>query len=246
MTITVKDIESLVGRAEWSFENARDRAEINVKIIDYGYGVPRLDELLDLTGRLISMYSEQQTLRGKQIIASNKFQGIYQAQRRIFINTRKLTIKVLKGEKIQEYLNLLGIKSTIKGTLDGFINQTRQFYTNAINDADLMAKLAKFNITVAKLQGYLDELPQLAELNKAHETIKALAQAARRDRDMLYKELKQEWIDFKDVCDMAFEDKEKDNPQYKELVGIVEFSEGYKPKKPTPPETPETPETPAE
>ncbi len=247
MSIAAKHIEELLGRTSWSFENARDHAEINIKIFDFGYTVLRLEDLLILNGRLDAKYLEQQTLRGKQMIATSNFQKYFDTQKRHFQNTRKLVLKVIRGEDIQEYLELLGLNVPMKASLTGFTNQARQFYTNAGDDADLMSKLAKFNITPEKLQERLDALPQLAELNKIQETAKALAQVARRDRDVLYKELRQEWTDFKDVCDMAFEDEEKDNPQYKELVGIIEFSEGYKRKKPdVPADDNSEPEPPAD
>lgn len=230
MSIAAKHIEQLLGVTGWSFENARDRSEINLKVIDYGYDTARLEALLDLNGRLDGKYFEQQTLRGKQTIATNKFQRYFDAQKKSFQNTRKLVLKVIKGEKIQEYLELLGLNVPMKGSLTGFTNQARQFYANTRDTPEIIDKLAKFNLTPEKVQALLDALPQLAELNKTQETAKALAQAARRDRDILYKELRQEWTDFKDVCDMAFEDEEKDNPQYKELVGIMEPSEGYKRK----------------
>jgi hypothetical protein len=96
------------------------------------------------------------------------------------------------------------------------------------------------------MQERLDGLEELTQLNKEQETAKGLSQAARKERDDVYRELKKEWSDFKYICRIAFEGA--DNPQYKELVGIVEYSEGYVRKKQeeTPAQEPQEPEEPQE
>jgi hypothetical protein len=229
MPISVKMLEKLLLLTGWSFENAKDRPEVNEKIIEYKYDAPRLDALLNLNGRLDTAYQYQQEKRAEQVIAYRNFDEKYREERKECRNLRSLVKKVIPPDKFEKYSKLLGLDERLKKPLEGFDEQARKLYNNIKPDEWLLGLLAKFGVTVEKILPRFVGLTELKRLHKVRETAKALSQAARRDRDILYKELRKEWADFKDICDMAFEDKE--NPQYKELVGILEPSEGYVRKK---------------
>jgi hypothetical protein len=245
MPVSVKIIENLVGKTKVGFGNAKEHLEIREKILDFGYDEVRLDSLVDLNGRLDSKYHDQQTKRGEQLVATRNLLLKLREERRRYRNFRSLISRAIRGEKYEKHAQLLGIDEGIRKSLEGFIKQARQLYVNAAADTEIMGLLTKFGITAEKLQEALTELDELNRLNKIQESKKGLAQIAREERDKLYKELRTAWVDFKQVCHIAFQD----DPQYKEILGIVAPSEGYVRKKatepePENPETPETPETP--
>lgn len=229
MSITVKMLEKLVLLTGWSFENAKERPEIKEKIIGYNYDDVRLDALLKLNSDLDTAYQYQQEKRAEQIIASRNFDEKYREERKECRNLRSLVRKVIPTDQLEKYSRLLGLDERLKTSLEGFDEQARKLYNNIKPDEWLLGLLAKFGVTWEKIQPRYEGLTELKGLYKIWETAKAVSQIARRDRDILYKQLHKEWMDFKDICGMAFEDKE--NPQYKELVGIMEPSEGYVRKK---------------
>jgi hypothetical protein len=161
----------------------------------------------------------------------------YRGEKKRYRNTKKLVKKAIRGKKYEKYAQLLGLNEKIKGTLDGFVKQAKQLYNNIKDTPEILEAGANYGLTPEKMQEGLDQLDALMQLNKAQENAKGLAQVARDERDQVYKQLRTEWQDFKDVCHMAFEG----TPQYTEIMGIVTYSEGYVKKKEE-----ENPETPAE
>lgn len=225
MPIAVKLIEKLLKLTKWAFQNAKEFLEVKEKISERGYDDTRLDELLDLNSRLDAKYKDQQKKRADLVIAGRNFDEKFNTVRKNCKNLRLLVGKVLSAVEYEKLSRLLGLDESLKRMYEAFDEQAKKLYTNVLDDADLMARLARFGVTPEQVQEWLDELPALEELKRKRETAKGLSQTARRDRDLLYKQLSKEWSDFKDICHMVYEDEE--NPQYKELVGILEFSEGY-------------------
>lgn len=242
MTIAVKSIEKIITLTGWSFENAKDRTEVKDLIIDYGYSDTRLDSLIRLSSDLGTAYQLQQEKRATQLIAYKNFDAAYRTERRECRILRSLVKKVLPQADYDKLARQLGLDERLKTTYEGFDEQARKLYTRVQNDPTLLALLERFGVTPEKITPRLDALVQLKALNKTRQTERGLAEAARRERDLIYKRLSKEWGDFKDICGIVFEDK--DNPQYQELVGIRVPFEGYVKRTKTEPEPEPEPEDP--
>lgn len=234
MAISVKAIERLLGVTKVGFETAKDRPDLLAVLSNHAYGEPRMIALLNLNAQLETKYVFQQKKRGEQIIATKNMNEKYSAEKKRYRNTKKLIKKALRGKKYEKYAQLLGLNENIKGTLDGFVKQAKQLYTNIKDTPEILEAGANYGLTPEKMQEGLDQLEVLLQLNKTQENAKGLAQVARDERDQVYRQLRTEWQDFKDVCHMAFEG----TPQYTEIMGIVSYSEGYVKNKEENPETP--------
>lgn len=253
MPISVKTINYLLTLSKWSFENARDRLDIQEKIKDLGYDVPRMDILITLNTQMTEKYQDQQKIRAEQDLAFTNYNEKYLEARKHCRNLRELARRVLEENEFEKYRRLLGIDERLKETFEGFIEQARKIYTRCIEDKEILTRLeTKYKQTAEIFQARLQALDVLVDLHKKNETAKALSQVATRDRDNLFKEFKIEWGSFKNVCRIAYRDE--NNPQYQELVGIKIYSPGYRPAPdseppvptptPTPTPTPPTPTPP--
>ena len=240
MSISVKTIYHLITLSKWSFENAKDKVEIQEKIKDYGYDVMRMESLITLNGQMDIKYLEQQKIRAEQDSAFKNYSEQYQEERKQCKHLRLLVRRVIPENEFEKYKRLLGIDERLKETFEGFSEQARKLYTRCQDDKDLLNRLeTEFKQTIVTLQQRLTALDVLTDLHKKHETAKALSQVATRNRDNLFKEYKLEWAKFRDICKIAYEDE--DNPQYQELVGIKAYSPGYQKNPPDETEPPVPP-----
>lgn len=245
MSISVKAITHLVTLSRWSFENARDRQEVQDKLKVHGYDILRMDSLIEFNTEMDNKYLEQQRVRSQETITYNNFIGQFITERKQCKYIRKLVRNVLLETEHEKYNRLLGFDEPLKRDYEGFYEQARKLYNHIQDDKVLLLRLFKYNITAETFQGRLNALDALNELHKKYETAKGLTQVTTRDRDNLFKKFSKEWRDFKDICKIAYADEE--NPEYQELVGIKSYSPGYEktsangsdtPVPPTPPAPP--------
>ncbi|MDQ1350811.1 MAG: hypothetical protein QG657_1113 [Acidobacteriota bacterium] len=243
MPISVKTITHLVTLSRWSYENARDRQEIQDKIKNHGYDVLRMDSLIESNTQMDNKYLEQQTVRSQQAIAYKNFASQFTVERKQCKNVRLLVRNVILETEYEKYDKLLGLDEPLKKNYEGFYEQARKLYNHLQDDNVLLTRLFQYNETAETFQERLNALNILNDLHKKYETAKGLTQVATRDRDNLFRKFYKEWSDFKDICKIAYGDDE--NPEYQELVGIKSYSPGYEKPSENGSDKPEPDETPA-
>ena len=116
--------------------------------------------------------------------------------------------------------NALQLSGERKKSLSGWISQAKAFYANGLDDAKVMEAMGKFNITKEKMEAaqklVLDcEVKYNKQLKEKGE-----AQTATKDRDKSLDELDAWMGEFTGIARIALEE----NPQYLEMLGIVEPS----------------------
>ncbi len=226
MAISVKLITHVITVSRWSFENARDRLEIQHKIKGYGYDPTRMKSLIEFNDQMHSKFQEQQKILAEQDIACKNFYDKFHEERRQCKYLRLLIRKAIQADDYEKYKLLLGLDEALKMKLEGFFEQARKLYNNCGEDSFLLNKLSKFSITGETFRERLQNLDELLKLYKIHETARGLSQVATRDRDILFRKFRKEWSDFRNVCKMVYEGET--NPEYQELLGIKSYSPGYK------------------
>ncbi len=87
--------------------------------------------------------------------------------------------------------------------LVGWLEQTTIFYQNLLATPELMAGLARFGYTGAKLQAELELVKAVTEANQAQEIAKSKAVAATRGRDDKLAELERWLSEFKAIARIA-------------------------------------------
>lgn len=83
----------------------------------------------------------------------------------------------------------LALDGKRKVTLSGWLGQAKQFYLNALADADILAKLGQFGVTQEKLQAAQQLLQEVETANAAQEKEKGEAQQATLERDAAFEKL---------------------------------------------------------
>ncbi|MDQ1354701.1 MAG: hypothetical protein QG657_5010 [Acidobacteriota bacterium] len=226
MAISVKLITHVITVSRWSFENARDRLEIQDKIKGHGYDPTRMNSLIEFNDRMHGKLQEQQQILAQQDIACKNFYDKFHDERKQCKYLRLLIRKTLQPDDYEKYKLLLALDEKLKMKLEGFFEQARKLYNNCGDDAFLLNKLSKFSVTGETFRERLQNLDELLNLYKVHETARALSQVATRDRDILFGKFRKEWTDFRDVCKLLYEGDA--NPEFQELLGIKSYSPGYK------------------
>ncbi|MCP5105379.1 MAG: hypothetical protein GY950_18465 [bacterium] len=240
-----KQVQTLLGDTKVGLDNAQTNEIIKPRIANRGYDDTAIAWANTKRTDLANKYREYQRKSADQIDATEKLRAEMEKQKSFFMDCRILAKRVLRSASYKGYREKLGLEDKIQKSYKGFLDQSGKFFEHAMQTEEIKLLLAKVGITETLLQQGLDGLVLLEQLNDDQEAKKGAVQVARKERDDIYVELKNWWIDFKVVCRIEF----KDNPQYLEILGILAPSEGYKRKKKTPktpktPETPETPETP--
>lgn len=104
-------------------------------------------------------------------------------------------------------LSQLGASEPRKKVYSEWVGQTRRFYEVALDNDDVMAALARYNVTRAKLQAGLDELETVVTLNSQQEDEKAETIEASAARRAAF-EVLDDWMEeFLVVVDVALHDK---------------------------------------
>jgi hypothetical protein len=226
MAISVKLITHVITVSRWSFENARDRLEIQDKIKGHGYDPTRMNSLIEFNDRMHGEFQEQQQILAQQDIACKNFYDKFHDERKQCKYLRLLIRKTLQPDDYEKYKLLLALDDKLKMKLEGFFEQARKLYSNCKEDTFLLNQLVKFKVSGETFRERLLNLDELLNLYKVHETARALSQVATRDRDILFRKFRKEWSDFRDVCKLLYEGDA--NPEYQELLGIKSYSPGYK------------------
>jgi hypothetical protein len=222
-----KQFQELLNQTEVAIDNAGTHDIIKTRIVNRGYDDAAMQTASDLRTQTANKYRDYQSKRAIQIEATGKMKAKLFMEISRYMDLRQGAKRTLRGDQYKGFRELLGIDDKRRQTYAGFLDQAGKFYENAIGNEEIKALLATAGITQEKLQEGIDGMDQLILLNDDQEAKKGLSQAARKDRDDLYDELRQWWTDFKSSCRREF----KDNPQYLEILGIKAYSKGYKKKK---------------
>ena len=213
-------IVKLVGESGVGFNNAKTHTEIKEKITARGYNDVKLDALLDLNGRLDRKYHEYEVKHGEQLEVTRQLEEIFQVEMDHYSLHRKMAFHVFPGDQYKGIRSQLGIDEKHKDSFDGFIEQAKQFYDTAQKKPEILAGMAEFAVSSETLQERLDALEAMRRLNEVQESKKGEAKIARKERDDLYYELRDEWSKFRTVCLFVF----KNNPEYLKILNIEPYA----------------------
>jgi hypothetical protein len=222
-----KQFQELLDETRVAIDNTGTHDVIKTRVVNRGYDDAAMQAANNLRTKTNNKYRDYQLKRADQIEATSKVKAKLFMEISRYMDLRQGAKIALRGDQYKGFREMLGIDDKRRQTYAGFLDQGGKFYENAMGNDEIKALLATVGITEEKLQEGVDGIEELILLNDDQEAKKGLSQAARKERDDLYKELRQWWTDFKSSCRREF----KDNPQYLEILGIKAFSEGYVRKK---------------
>jgi hypothetical protein len=230
-----KQIEELLSESDVGLKNAKTHEEIKKEISAHGYSEAKIDEILTIHDSLSAKYQEFEKLSGQQLSFTLEKDKLYHEEQDHYSFYRQMIAKAFDSDEYKGLRSQLGIDRRIKKSLEGFIEQARQFYEGALNNQGVLEEknLSTVQLTAEVIQERLNALGDLRIKDEEQESIKGKARVARNERDVLYRNLRVAWESFKISCRKLFKEKE----EYLTILNI-------KPRKKRKVEKPEEPETP--
>ena len=202
-------------RAHVALENARDDAAPDGPLAAFGYDDERLQqgrELLEKARRAQESFVKEY---GEQFESTDEYLDAREEADKTYM--RHLKVARVAFDEDQPARGALRLDGRRKQVLSKWLEQTRLFYRNALNDADYQAALSEYNITEDDLRAGLEKIDAVETADVRQEKEKSEAQRATDERDEAIDALDAYMSKFRDIARVAFED----DPQQLEKFTIT-------------------------
>lgn len=205
-------------RAQVAIDNSLSNEEIQSRVAQFGYTLERLGEGKALYDAALQQYQEYQREHGEQLGATAHLYDIWDRADDVYIQNVRVARVAFRGN--MGAFQTLDLNGRRKESLAGWLAQARQFYTNALADADIMAGLGRFGRTPEILQAGLQLINDVEAANADQEKERGEAQQKRVERDLALDEMEDWMSDYFEIARIALADK----PQLLEMMGLLERS----------------------
>ena len=211
-------IDNFLNRASVAINNALTTPKIQDYLNQYGYTLEKIQQGKTLYESALNLQQQQRKEYGEQISATESFNELWTKAKESYM--RCLKIARIAFKKDAGITTQLALNGSRKDTFSGWLLQTKQFYTNTLNNPDILNGFKEYGINKAKLQAYQAETEAVEAASLVQEKEKGDAQNATQIRDKAIDELN-EWLsDFIAIARIALETE----AQLLESLGILERS----------------------
>ncbi len=124
-----------------AIDNARADAELQTALVAYGYTAERLQQGKRLYQAVLDLQHQQRNEYGAKQTASSTFKAAWDRANTTYMRLFKVARVALK-DQCGNWL-ALGLDGERKRTFAGWLAQAQQFYTNALSQPDVLAKLGQ-------------------------------------------------------------------------------------------------------
>ena len=197
-------IDSFLQQVRLGIQNAQDVPEIASALAGFGFDAARVQAgatLLDTAETLQAVQVKEYSEQYQATTALNEAQA---AADKLFGIHRKLAKLALRDDPDAQKALLL--HENKKQALDPWLGQAGVFYKNVLGDPDMLAALAKYNVTEAQLLEGQTAVVAVATLNASQEKEKSEAQKATKARDKALDNLDDWYVEFRELSRIALED----------------------------------------
>jgi hypothetical protein len=209
-----RSIDERLLAAQVAIDNALGDAPILAALAAFGYDAARLGAGRALYEDALALVNAQKAEYGDQYEASAAVRAAWDAADAAYSASLKVARVALQDDPKAHAALMLG--GARKQSLSGWIEQATAFYTNLLGDAGLMAAMAAFGYTQAKLEAEQALVQAVVAANLAQEKEKGEAQDATKQRDAKLDALDAWMSDFKAIAQVALEE----NAQWLEKLGF--------------------------
>lgn len=214
-------ISEYLENSELTLKNARKDQFISQCLATYKISDEKYDEGLQLCTDAYDLQKEQIKLHGEQFRAKQKFEKLLAETHSLYMEHVKF-MRLAHRDDLKK-LNELDAAGIRDKTITGWLTQTKTFYTNTINDEEVLLKMNEYGITKENLQAVELKVLEVTSANQDHKDRKGAAQDATTRRDKALEKLEDFMGNFIAVCRIAL----KEHPQLLEKLGIVVYTKGY-------------------
>lgn len=207
-------LDKKIGMAELAIENSRRSSYIMERIEPYQYDENRLNQGISLITRIKKLTRRWLAAQAAKKLATKELHEAWNVVKVRYRQTRKVARMVSRDLAPQK--RALALDQTTERSLPNWLEEARQFYTNALADPDIPKQLSHFGVDAARLN---EEKQLLAAVEKAmanQEKKAAEAMQVTKERKQAVKELDRWMVDFFAILRLAL-----GKSQHLEAVGIV-------------------------
>ena len=184
----------LLARGRLTLTNALADADLLAALTPRGYDQATLEAAQADFDAFEARIYEREDLAGQQVAATQAFNEAWTAFKQAggpYSTHRALANLVFRSETGTR--RRLGLTQSPPSAFGRWVQHARLFYTTALGDAVLLARLATRGLTQPDLEAALAEIDRLVALDQAQEDLKGRAQQATRDRNA-QRTVVQDWL----------------------------------------------------
>lgn len=197
--------DARVDRGQVILDNIGANPDVADALAEFGYDAGRIAEGRALLDTAVEAQQAFVRERGEQMDATQALNGAIEAAKHVYDGYLKLARKRLEDDP--PALERLRATGPREKTYSGWVGQTQQFYTTALDDDAILEALARYNVTREKLEDGLALVNEVIARNSVQEDEKSEALEASAARQAAFKALG-DWMDeFLIVAEVAFRDK---------------------------------------
>lgn len=190
--------------------------ELRTLLLKYGIDDARLDEGLGLQEAAQHVTSKRVMDYGSGIVSSQTFRASLKKARKTYGEIRRV-LRVALDPDDRGMLTQLRMHQRTSRRIEVFIAQAQHFYTEALAMPELLAVIARFNITPAVLEAGLAELNAMEQDRMQQKQQRGLAQVTAQQRKATMAELDQWMKEFLAIVRIAT----IADPQQMEKLGVT-------------------------
>ena len=209
-----RSIAQRMGAAGLVLNNVRNDEGILEAVMPFGYDSASFQAGQNLYDEALELVNRQSARYGDQYEATQQVEDARDAAEAVYMSALKVARVALRD--YERAGNALKMNGERKHSLWGWLGQAQMFYTNLLDDDELLAAMACFGYDRAKLEDQAMLVLAVVDADNAQEGNKGEAQQSTRERDDKLDELDQWIADFKVIARIALEDK----PQWLEKLGF--------------------------
>ncbi len=210
-----KSIDSFLQDVQLAVQNGQNIEEVSIALDQYNFTADKFTPAATLLDEAWALHAAQKMAYGEQYAATAALNEAFSAADSLYTAHRTMAKLALRGDAQAKVALLLNEPKSRKVALR--IAQAGVFYTNILNDAVLMERVATYGLTAARLNEGETAVNHLSHLNAAQKKAKSAAQTATRTRDDVLNAL-QTWLStFRAIAFIALTGAER---QYLESLGF--------------------------
>ncbi len=207
-------LDQKLGVGHIAIENSRRSAPIMERIIPYKYDETRLHQGEEIITRIEALTLQWKSAKAQKLLATQELKTVSKEVKTTYHKTRRIAFMLFQDQEPRR--RALAMDGWSKRALSQWLEEARQFYTNALADPEVPRQFSTFGITAKRLN---EEKNLLAKVEKAmanQEKKAAEAMEITRLRKLAVKELDRWMSRFFTILRLAL-----GKSQWLEAVGIV-------------------------
>lgn len=215
MTTIARTITDFISQYQIALGNARENPRISGPLGAFGYDEARFAEGQALLDDLLAKQQAQHTEQVEKLAAVDMVQTTQAEAEKDYGVNRAIAKRLLKDNKIA--VDKLHLNQAKPRSRTDLVKQMSDFYAGLLDDAALLAEMAKFGRTQAMLQAALTQVESITRLDRVKHKEMAEAQAATIARNEAWQAAHTWLATLLEVAVFALED----DPQMLEALGIT-------------------------